>query len=70
MPSVSSVKESWIIDRSASSSIVYTRYIGASGATSRTSARTSGAMTSARGGLDHVAGGREAQEVGVGPTSG
>ena len=48
MPRVSSVKESWIIDLAASPSIVYTRYIGASGATSRIRARTSGAMASAR----------------------
>ena len=48
MPRVSSAKESWIIERAARSAIVYARYIGASGATWRTRARTSGAIVSAR----------------------
>ena len=43
MPSVSSVKESWIIAARPPLHRVHA-YIGASGATWRTSARTSGAM--------------------------
>src|SRR5205823_4337020 len=48
-PSVSIVKESWIIDRRDRNSIVYSRYTGASGATSRTMLRTSPLSISARG---------------------
>jgi hypothetical protein len=48
---------------------VKTRYIGALGATSRTSARTSGVIVSARDVLITYAGDEIAHDVGVGPTS-
>ncbi len=48
------VNESSAIESATSSSIVWTRYSGASGATSRTSARTSGSMLGRSRRLDHV----------------
>ena len=48
IPSVSMVNESSTIESAARPAMVKTRYIGALGATSRTSARTSGAISSAR----------------------
>jgi len=48
MPGMSIVKRRLAIVRSASSSIVKTRYIGESGVTSRMIARTPGASRSAR----------------------
>ena len=54
----------------ASPSSVYTRYIGAPGATSCTSSRTSGAIVSARAVLTTYAGELTCHVAGDWPTSG
>ena len=69
-PSVSIVNESCTIERSARNSIVNSRYTGASGATWRTSSRTSRPRLSARGDFTTYAGDPIAHAVGVGPVSG
>ena len=69
-PSVSIVNDRSVIESPASPAIVKTRYIGARGAISRTIARTSGAIVSARGVLMTYAGDEITQLLGSGPTSG
>ena len=67
---VSIVNDNGAIESRARPAMVKTRYIGASGATSRTSARISGPIVSARGVFTTYAGDEIAQLAGVGPTSG
>ena len=56
MPSVNKENDNCAMESFAKPARVKTRYIGASGATSRTSARTSGAMVAARAVLITYAG--------------
>ena len=69
-PSVSMVNASGSRESAASPAMVKVRYIGAPGATSRTSARISGAMASARGVFTTYAGEETTQSAGGWPTSG
>src|SRR5687768_3251411 len=69
-PNVSMVNESCTIDRRARNSIVNSRYTGASGATLRTSARTSRISVAARGDFTTYAGDPMAHAPGAGPVSG
>ena len=64
-PSVSMVNASGSRESAASPSMVNSRYIGAPGATSRTSARISGAIVSARGVFTTYAGDETCHSAGA-----